>query len=184
MPSRRPAARKLAMARQRDDEERNDVRRDFLLDVLSYPDGASLSVDGVGLPNPNSENTLRRAFQRNDLRGWRPERPVFMCSLQSNPWVSFRTNQLLMTRIWADLPAGLVVSLDLEEPATDADSSHIRDLKREMRRSSDAIVEGAVSQGASDGGRAALETAYHHWLGEPLCMAATLAFFESILADG
>ena len=34
MPCRRPAARKLAMARQRDDEERNDVGRDRQQDVV------------------------------------------------------------------------------------------------------------------------------------------------------
>jgi hypothetical protein len=161
----------------------NDVRRDYVLDVISYPDGATLSIDGIGLPNPVSENALRRAFQRNDLRGWTPERPVYMCSLQSNPWVSFRTNQHMMAELWAGLPAGLVTSLDLEAGPTDADSPFVRELKAEMRRSTDAIVANAVGQGASDGGKAALGVAYHHWLGEPLCMAATLAFFDSVLAN-
>jgi Prolyl oligopeptidase family len=163
---------------------RNDIRRDFLLDVLSYPDGATLSADGIGLPNPVSENPLRRAFQLNDLRGWSPERPVYMCSLQSNPWVSFQTNQHLMAQLWAGLPAGRVTSLDLEEAPSDADSAFVRNLKAEMRRSSEAIVAGAISQGATDGGTTALGVAYHHWLGEPLCMAATLVYFEGILAEG
>lgn len=162
----------------------NEARRDFLLDAMAFPDGASLSTKGIGLPNPRSLNPLRRAFQRNDLRGWTPRRPILLCSLQSNPWVSYRTNQQLMIDLWAKLPEGILTSLDLEEDIQLGDSDAFKALKTEFRASGRSIAAAAVAKGATDGGRAALLNAYHHWLGEPLCMAASLRFFEDVIKSG
>ena len=159
----------------------NEARRDFLLDVMAYPDGASISPKGVGLPNVESRSPLRRAFQRSDLRDWTPRRPLMMCSLQSNPWVSYKTNQQLMIDLWTNLPEGTVTSLDLEEDIQSDDPDYFKELKKEFQASRQTIVDTAIAKGATDGGQANLTNAYHHWLGEPLCMAASLKFFNNVL---
>lgn len=162
----------------------NEARRDFLLDAIAFPDGAMLSTSGVGLPNPQSRNPLRRAFQRSDLRDWSPRRPVMLCSLRSNPWVPYKTNQQLMIDLWAKLPKGLLSSLDLEEDVQSRDTDFVRELKAEFQASRRSIAATAIANGATDDGQAALLNAYHHWLGEPLCMAASFKFFEDVLKSG
>jgi hypothetical protein len=57
-------------------------------------------------------------------------------------------------------------------------------LKKEFQASRQSIVGTAFANGATDGEQAALANAYHHWLGEPLCMAASLEFFNSVLEAG
>lgn len=158
----------------------NKARGGVLLDAMAHPDGASVSAVGVGMPSSNAENPLRRAFARNDLRGWTPQAPVLMCSMQSNPWVSFRSHQQLLADLWVGLPPGRITSIDLEAPIRESDGQVIRQLKAEFAASRDRIVADAVSNGAKDGGAAALREAMHHWLGQPLCMVATVRFFADI----
>ncbi len=161
----------------------NAARASVLLDAMAHPDGATLSAAGVGMPSTTAGNPVRRAFARNDLRGWMPEAPVQMCSMQSNPWVSFHSHQQLLADLWAELPAGRVTSIDLEAPVLASDSEALRMLKVEFAASRDRIVADAVDKGATDGGAAALREALHHWLGQPLCIVATLNFFDQILSN-
>lgn len=160
---------------------RNQLRADVLADIAAHPDGASVSPVGVGLPNPNARHPLRRAFVRNDLRGWTPASPVFMCSFRSNPWVPYASNQHQMAALWSGLPFGRVTTLDLEADASITDSLFTSAAKQAMTQSKEKVMTDAVAKGATDGGRMALATSAHHWLGQPLCMAATLVFFEDVL---
>ncbi len=113
-------------------------------------------------------------------RGWTPQAPALMCSMQSNPWVSFRSHQQLLADLWAGLPPGRITSIDLEAPILESDSQVIRQLKAEFAASRDRIVADAFAKGAEDWGPAALRDAMHHWLGQPLCMVATVRFFADI----
>jgi hypothetical protein len=159
----------------------NTARAGVLLDAMAHPDGAALSATGVGMPSATAENPLRRAFARNDLRSWTPQSPVLMCSMQSNPWVSYHSHQQLLADLWAELPAGRITSIDLEALVLESDSDALRMLKVEFAASRERIVANAVDKGATDGGAAALREALHHWLGQPLCMVATLGFFDNVL---
>ena len=55
----------------------------------------------------------------------------------------------------------------------------MRALKQDFAAAKALVAADAVAQGATDGGAAAVDAAYHAALVAPVCIAATRAFFAN-----
>ena len=84
-----------------DDSEyliQNSFREAYLADAQVNPDGL-LVANGNGLPAANPQNNLRKALKDNDLRGYIPKMPTFICGGNQDPTVFFDINTGSVTGI-------------------------------------------------------------------------------------
>lgn len=76
---------------------RTDYRAQYLMDVENNPDPL---IAGTGvLPIQNPQNELRKSLQANDLRGYAPTMPTFICGGNQDPTVFYDLNTGSMTAI-------------------------------------------------------------------------------------
>lgn len=82
----------------------NSFRAAYLQDLLTHPS------------DPTSG--LRIDARANDLRGFTPKAPVFLCGGEQDATVSFANNTLALAQAWSGLGAGRVLVLDVDQGAT------------------------------------------------------------------
>jgi hypothetical protein len=104
-----------------------------------------------------------------------PLAPVQLCGGDLDPLV-FWLNTQLIQNYWAKkAPASASISIVDLESSGDPYAS----LKQGFELAKDAVAVAAVAQGATDGGAAAVDAAYHATLVAPFCVAATRSFFSN-----
>lgn len=152
----------------------NSYRLQYLEDAQVYPDGGFPAIT-TGVATTQSQLPLRQDLQRNDLRNWSPTAPVQLCGGAQDPIVFF-FNTELMQHYWGAIapPSAPVAYVDLEASAP---NDPYAALKLDFAAAKALVAADAVAQGATDGGAAAVDTAYHAALVAPVCIAATRAFF-------
>ncbi|MBV8342014.1 MAG: alpha/beta hydrolase, partial [Gammaproteobacteria bacterium] len=103
-----------------------------------------------------------------------PNAPELLCGGALDP-VVFWFNAQLMQSYWSQhVPAAPVGLLDLESSASAQDPYAA--LKQGFEAAKAAVAADAVAHGATDGGAAAVFTAYHATLVAPFCLAAARSF--------
>lgn len=126
-----------------------------------------------------AQHPLRQALKANDLRDWKPQRPMLLCGGNADPTVFFLVNTGAMQSLWNDpaLPlataAGMVTVLDVDSAAGTGDPFA-------------AVKAGfaqAKAQTAAQGGASAVVQSYHGGLVPPFCSVAARGFFEQVLAS-
>jgi hypothetical protein len=154
----------------------NSYRLQYLLDAQANPDGGWPNVT-TGVPSTTAAVALRQAAARNDLRNWVPTAPVLLCGGDSDPQV-FWLNTQLMQSYWSKSSPGTtsyrVLDIDAGALTGGPDSS----LTTAFALAKAAVAADAISNGATDGGAAAVLEAYHAELVAPFCAAAVELFFS------
>lgn len=150
----------------------NAFRLAYLEDVVANPDGAS-PVFTDGQPPSESDVALRRAYIRNDLRGWTPETPIVMCSGRDDPAVPYHLSTALMLRYWAESSAavanGLVSAIDFEE--TPAPNDPIADLRLKFAAERHQKITAM--------GHETMIAEYHNYMLPKYCYAAARRYFDT-----
>ena len=157
----------------------NATRLAYLQDALANPDGAHYTGGNV-MPPANPQNPLRQALQRNDLRGWQPQRPTLLCAGSADPTVPYRPNTRLMEQLWSipsphALPPGVLTVLDVDSAPSGPNDPFA---------AAKAGFAQAKAQAAQAGGASAVLRVYHRELVPPFCNAAARGFFRQVLASG
>jgi len=145
----------------------NAFRLAYLQDAQANPDGGFPNVLD-NRPAANPANGLRRAFQRNDLRTWLPNAPVFLCGGDEDPTVLYMNTELIQAYWAANGAPAPVTVLDL-------DSDIAPDDPEAARKAGFAAAKAAL---AADGGDAAVAESYHSTLLPPFCLSAVKSFFD------
>lgn len=153
----------------------NSFRLAYLQDAQANPDGGFPTTTD-GSPPAAPAHPLREAFKTNDLRNFTPTAPMLLCAGNGDPTV-FYMNTQLMQGYWASTSAPVTV-LDVDAEPTDDDP--YSDYKRGFEAAKILLATEAVAGGASDGGTAAVQEAYHATLVAPFCLAAVRSYFESL----
>ena len=155
----------------------NSYRLSYLEDAQAHPDGGFPTITSAVAP---AAPTLpfRQALARNDLRDWTPANPTLLCGGSLDP-VVFWLNTQLMQAYWATQTSTAVpiTVLDLESAVTANDPN--AQFKQGFELAKGLVALDAVSKGATDGGYAAVEEAYHVTLVSPFCLAAVRTFFAN-----
>ncbi len=154
----------------------NGFRGAYLQDALAAPDGG-FPVVTDGLPPANPTHPLRVHLKTNDQRNWTPTAPTLLCGGSSDPTVFF-FNTTLMQNYWAAHPpavAPVILDVDSAPSANDPYAS----LKNGFAAAVLAYRASAVLGGATDGGDAAVLSAYHAGLVPPFCLSAVKGFFDA-----
>lgn len=158
----------------------NNYRTTYLNDAIAHPDGGfpTLASNAADLPSSTATVGFRQDTAYNDLRDWTPTAPVQMCGGDQDPTVFF-FNTTLMADYWSGLasPPTSTSVVDLETTVTNDPYST---LKSEFAAAKTLVATDAIAQGATDGGAAAIDEAYHTTLVAPFCVAATRALFDSL----
>ncbi len=155
----------------------NSYRLSYLEDAQAHPDGGFPTIT-TGVPAADPQLGWRQDLVKNDLRNWVPTAPVFLCGGDNDPIV-FWFNTQLMQHYWASQgPAPAPVSM-LDVDAAASTNDPYATIKHDFAIAKDLVAATAISQGAADGGAAAVATAYHALLVSPFCFAATKSFFSS-----
>lgn len=151
----------------------NAYRLAYLEDALQNPDGAA-PVFTDGEPPKQAGSSLRRAYIRNDLRGWTPSTPFVMCSGQDDPAVPYRLSTAVMLRYWTEgrtaAPPGLVSAIDFETPATPDDP--LTDLRKKFAAERDQIIAAQ--------GKEAMIAGYHTQMLPKYCYMAARRYFDTL----
>lgn len=79
-----------------------DFRAKYVQDMKKYPDGTFPTFTATADLATNSQNSVRQAFIKNDLRNYKPTMPVLMCGGNQDPSVAFDINATTQSRIWKD----------------------------------------------------------------------------------
>ena len=138
----------------------NSARLAYLQDMLANP--------------VNPRNGLRIDTKANDLRGWTPLAPVLLCGGHGDATVSFATNTEGMRQLWAQLPSGLVTTLDVDAQPGSALDPFIAE-----RLGFAVVKEATLALARLQGEDAEWELArnYHAAL-FPFCASAARRFFS------
>ena len=83
---------------------RNDYRAAYMADALLNPDGVVPTPTATHAPAATPMHPLRKAFARNDLRGWAPTAPMLMVGGHNDPEVFYPINTSTMAALWAKDP--------------------------------------------------------------------------------
>jgi alpha/beta superfamily hydrolase len=154
----------------------NTYRLAYLTDAQANPDGGFPTLTtGIAATAPGL--AMRAALKQNDLRNWTPTAPVLLCGGDQDPEV-YWFNAQLEQAYWvsqAAVPPAIVVDLDSAATTGDPYAS----LKTQFEVAKDAVAVAAITGGATDGGYAAVETAYHSTLVPPFCLSAVKSFFDA-----
>ena len=154
----------------------NSYRGAYLDDALASPDGGFPTVTD-GLPPASPANPLRVHLKANDQRNWTPSAPTLLCGGSSDPTVFF-FNTTLMRNYWTSHPpavAPLFLDIDSSVDTNDPYAS----LKAGFAAAEASLRASAILGGATDGGDAAVLSAYHAGLVPPFCLSAVKSFFDA-----
>ncbi len=180
---------------------KTDFRAAYVADTQKNPDGLTLA-NGTNLPAANPQNNLRKALKDNDLRGYVPTMPTFICGGNQDPTVYFDTNtgsmvKLIQTEV-AKNPAKklniTVLDVDTENEADRPDYQtltiigqasmnpwKVNDVVKKVQTNFSNSVKKVKDDADPNGGVAALlafYTNYHGDLVSPACTEATREFFN------
>lgn len=180
---------------------KTDFRAAYVADAQKNPDGLTLA-NGNNLPAANPQNNLRKALKDNDLRGYVPTMPTFICGGNQDPTVYFDTNtgavvKLLQAEV-AKNPAKkiniTVLDVDADNKADRPDKETFTLIGQASMNKWDAVavkdrvqtnfsnsVKEIKDDAAPQGGVASLlafYTNYHGGLVSPACTEATREFFN------
>ena len=180
---------------------KTDFRAAYVADTQKNPDGLTLA-NGNNLPAANPQNNLRKALKDNDLRGYVPTMPTFICGGNQDPTVYFDTNtgavvKLLQAEV-AKNPAKkiniTVLDVDADNKADRPDKETFTLIGQASMNKWDAVavkdsvqtnfsnsVKKIKDDAAPQGGVASLlafYTNYHGGLVSPACTEATREFFN------
>ena len=180
---------------------KTDFRAAYVADTQKNPDGLTLA-NGNNLPAANPQNNLRKALKDNDLRGYVPTMPTFICGGNQDPTVYFDTNtgsmvKLIQTEV-AKNPAKkvniTVLDVDKDNEAERPDYQtltiigqasmnpwKVNDVVKKVQTNFSNSVKKVKDDADPNGGVAALlafYTNYHGDLVSPACTEATREFFN------
>ena len=180
---------------------KTDFRAAYVADTQKNPDGLTLA-NGNNLPAANPQNNLRKALKDNDLRGYVPTMPTFICGGNQDPTVYFDTNtgsmiKLIQTEV-AKNPAKklniTVLDVDKDNEADRPDYQtltiigqasmnpwKVNDVVKKVQTNFSNSVKKVKDDADPNGGVAALlafYTNYHGDLVSPACTEATREFFN------
>ena len=180
---------------------KTDFRAAYVADTQKNPDGLTLA-NGNNLPAANPQNNLRKALKDNDLRGYVPTMPTFICGGNQDPTVYFDTNTGSMVKLIqaaaAQNPAKklniTVLDVDKDNKAERPDKQDFVMIGQASMNKWDAVavkdsvqtnfsnsVKKIKDDAAPQGGVASLlafYTNYHGDLVSPACTEATREFFN------
>ena len=180
---------------------KTDFRAAYVADAQKNPDGLTLA-NGNNLPAANPQNNLRKALKDNDLRGYVPTMPTFICGGNQDPTVYFDTNTGSMVKLLqaevAQNPAKklniTVLDVDKDNKAERPDKQDFVMIGQASMNKWDAVavkdsvqtnfsnsVKKIKDDAAPQGGVASLlafYTNYHGGLVSPACTEATREFFN------
>jgi acetyl esterase/lipase len=153
----------------------NAFRIQYVGDALLHPDGALVPNPTNPIPAATPALPLRQDLKLNDLRGWMPAAPVFMCGGSQDPVVYYQVNTLIMAALWqALIPMHLVTVLDLETTPTATDP--FAQVEGGFQLTKAAIFTAA---GGGLAGQNAVVQSYHS-TEVPFCAAAARGFFATV----
>ena len=180
---------------------KTDFRAAYVADTQKNPDGLTLA-NSNNLPAANPQNNLRKALKDNDLRGYVPTMPTFICGGNQDPTVYFDTNtgsmvKLIQTEV-AKNPAKklniTVLDVDKDNEAERPDYQtltiigqasmnpwKVNDVVKKVQTNFGNSVKKVKDDADPNGGVAALlafYTNYHGDLVSPACTQATREFFN------
>ncbi|WP_423814180.1 alpha/beta hydrolase family protein [Psychrobacter sp. 219-2-C] len=180
---------------------KTDFRAAYVADTQKNPDGL-WADNGDGRTAANPENNLRKALKDNDLRGYVPTMPTFICGGNQDPTVYFDTNtgsmvKLIQTEV-AKNPAKkvniTVLDVDKDNEAERPDYQtltiigqasmnpwKVNDVVKKVQTNFSNSVKKVKDNADPNGGVAALlafYTNYHGDLVSPACTEATREFFN------
>lgn len=180
---------------------KTDFRAAYVADTQKNPDGLTLA-NSNNLPAANPQNNLRKALKDNDLRGYVPTMPTFICGGNQDPTVYFDTNTGSMVKLIqaaaAQNPAKkiniTVLDVDTENEASRLDYQtltiigqasmnpwKVNDVVKKVQTNFSNSVKKIKDDAAPQGGVASLlafYTNYHGGLVSPACTEATREFFN------
>ena len=180
---------------------KTDFRAAYVADTQKNPDGLTLA-NSNNLPAANPQNNLRKALKDNDLRGYVPTMPTFICGGNQDPTVYFDTNTGSMVKLLqaevAKNPAKklniTVLDVDKDNKAERPDKQDFVMIGQASMNKWDAVavkdsvqtnfsnsVKKIKDDAAPQGGVASLlafYTNYHGGLVSPACTEATREFFN------
>ena len=180
---------------------KTEFRAAYVADTQKNPDGLTLA-NGNNLPAANPQNNLRKALKDNDLRGYVPTMPTFICGGNQDPTVYFDTNTGSMVKLLqaevAQNPAKklniTVLDVDKDNKAERPDKQDFVMIGQASMNKWDAVavkdsvqtnfsnsVQKIKDDAAPQGGVASLlafYTNYHGGLVSPACTEATREFFN------
>ena len=180
---------------------KTDFRAAYVADTQKNPDGLTLA-NGNNLPAANPQNNLRKALKDNDLRGYVPTMPTFICGGNQDPTVYFDTNTGSMVKLLqAEVAKNPAKKLNITVLDVDKDNKTERPDKQDfvmigqasMNKWDAVAVKDSVQtnfsnsvkkikdDAAPQGGVASLlafYTNYHGGLVSPACTEATREFFN------
>ena len=180
---------------------KTDFRAAYVADTQKNPDGLTLA-NSNNLPAANPQNNLRKALKDNDLRGYVPTMPTFICGGNQDPTVYFDTNTGSMVKLIqaaaAQNPAKkiniTVLDVDKDNKAERPDKQDFVMIGQASMNKWDAVavkdsvqtnfsnsVKKIKDDAAPQGGVASLlafYTNYHGSLVSPACTEATREFFN------
>lgn len=180
---------------------KTDFRAAYVADTQKNPDGL-WADNGDGRTAANPENNLRKALKDNDLRGYVPTMPTFICGGNQDPTVYFDTNTGSMVKLIqaaaAQNPAKklniTVLDVDTENEASRPDYQtltiigqasmnpwKVNDVVKKVQTNFGNSVKKVKDDADPNGGVAALlafYTNYHGGLVSPACTQATREFFN------
>lgn len=180
---------------------KTDFRAAYVADTQKNPDGLTLA-NSNNLPAANPQNNLRKALKDNDLRGYVPTMPTFICGGNQDPTVYFDTNtgsmvKLIQTEV-AKNPAKklniTVLDVDKDNEADRPDYQtltiigqasmnpwKVNDVVKKVQTNFSNSVKKVKDDADPNGGVEALlafYTNYHGDLVSPACTEATREFFN------
>ena len=180
---------------------KTEFRAAYVADTQKNPDGLTLA-NSNNLPAANPQNNLRKALKDNDLRGYVPTMPTFICGGNQDPTVYFDTNTGSMVKLLqaevAKNPAKklniTVLDVDKDNKAERPDKQDFVMIGQASMNKWDAVavkdsvqtnfsnsVKKIKDDAAPQGGVASLlafYTNYHGDLVSPACTEATREFFN------
>ena len=180
---------------------KTDFRAAYVADTQKNPDGL-WADNGDGRTAANPENNLRKALKNNDLRGYVPTMPTFICGGNQDPTVYFDTNTGSMVKLIQAAAAQnsakklniTVLDVDTENEASRPDYQtltiigqasmnpwKVNDVVKKVQTNFGNSVKKVKDDADPNGGVAALlafYTNYHGDLVSPACTQATREFFN------
>ncbi len=174
---------------------KTDYRLQYLTDMKKHPDGlfANNGKATDAMPVKNTEHPFRQALKDNDLRGYVPTMPVFLCGGNQDPMVFFDVNTTAMAGIWKQMSQ---LNSDLDITVLDVDTSNANDRKgmetlqfigkaNDNKRNMDKIGKQVQTQFNMDmkkiidsSGKLAMIVRYHGSLTGTACEIATSQYFS------
>lgn len=137
----------------------NSFRLAYLQDLIAHP------VD--------PQFGLRIDAKANDLRGFTPKAPVFLCGGSHDATVSFQTNSLALSQAYAGLGANRVTLLDVDDVPSNTNDTYFTE-----KLNFNLVAQATKEQARRNGGDADWELARnYHAAVFPFCASAVGKYF-------